>query len=90
MLKQAYAGPKEESIAMEAFSPEAGFGWETELRHLGKRLLDALFLEELEPCNISGIVRNLAAVDVQVRVYNTTCLGLHRANSSHRGQFVFM
>ena len=90
MSRQAYAGPKEESIAMEAFSPEAGFGWEIELRHIGRRLLDALFSDELELRNFSEIVRNLAAVDVQVRVYNTTCLGLHRANSSHRGQFVFM
>ena len=82
MSKQAYAGPKEESIAMEAFSPEAGFGWEIELRHIRRRLLDALFPDELELRKFSEIVRNIAAVDVQARVYNTTCLGLHRANLS--------
>jgi len=71
MLKRAHAGPKEESIAMEAFSPEAGFGWETELRHIGRRLLNALFPDELELRKFSEIVRNIAAVDVQARVYIT-------------------
>ena len=46
--KHAYAGPKEDPIVMGCTLPEAGFGWETEFRHIGRRLLDALFLDELE------------------------------------------
>ena len=88
MSRQAYAGPKEESIVMGTILSEAGFGWEKELRHLGRRLLDALFSDELELRNFSEIVRNLAAVDVQACVYNTICLGLHRANSSPKQRIV--
>lgn len=66
--KHAYAGPKEDPIVMGCTLPEAGFGWKTELRHLEKRLLDALFPEELKPCNISGIVLDLATVDAHVVV----------------------
>jgi len=36
MSKQAHAGPKEESIVMGTILPEAGYGWETELRHMEK------------------------------------------------------
>ena len=71
MLKRAYAGPKEDPIVMGCTLPEAGFGWETELRHIRRRLLDALFPDELELRKFSEIVRNIAAVDVQARVYIT-------------------